>query len=156
MGSSLRFSVAGTIGKNFGSPFTIPLTTCGGCGQPGRALLLLPPMWSLQPVEPPFAWLISCSFPNSLAASKRGEGGGRVLSQFCRKCKGNYAGYSENRWHFHVVKSAFLSGILSHFALTIGQKMGLLERRTFPSQESIMSDEKLKALRQSHALHPHP
>jgi len=26
----------------------------------------------------------------------------------------------------------------------------------FLSQESIMSDEKLKALRQSHALHPHP
>jgi transposase len=79
-----------------------------------------------------------------------------VLSQFCRKCKGNYAEYIENMWHSHVVKSAFLSGILSHFTLTIGQKMGILERRTFPSQESIMSDEKLKALRQSHALHPHP
>jgi transposase len=34
--------------------------------------------------------------------------------------------------------------------------MGILERRTFLSWESIMSDEKLKALRQSHALHPHP
>src|SRR5260370_28836282 len=41
-------------------------------------------------------------------------------------------------------------------ALTIGQQMDILARRTFPSQESIMSDEKLKALRQSHALHPHP
>src|SRR5260221_10900459 len=59
-------------------------------------------------------------------------------------------------WHSHVVKSAFLSGILSHFALTISQKRGILARRTFLSQESIMSDEKLKALRQSHALHPHP
>src|SRR5258708_21497162 len=59
-------------------------------------------------------------------------------------------------WHSHVVKSAFLSGILSHFALTISQQMAILARRTFPSQESIMSDEKLKALRQSHALHPHP
>jgi transposase len=79
-----------------------------------------------------------------------------VLSQFCRKCKGNYAGYLENAWHFYVTKSAFLSGILSLFALTIGQQMAILARRTFPSQESIMSDEKLKALRQSHAFHPHP
>jgi transposase len=71
-------------------------------------------------------------------------------------CKGNYAGYIENVRQFHVVKSAFLSGILYLFALTIGQKRVILERRTFPSQESIMSDEKLKALRQSHALHPHP
>jgi len=59
-------------------------------------------------------------------------------------------------WYFHDVKSAFLSEILSLFALTIGQQMAILARRTFPSQESIMSDEKLKALRQSHALHPHP
>ena len=79
-----------------------------------------------------------------------------MLSQFCRKCQGNYAGYLKNMWHFPVVKRAFLSGILSLFALTIGQKMGILVRRTFPSQESIMSDEKLKALRQSHTLHPHP
>jgi len=79
-----------------------------------------------------------------------------VLSQFCRMCKENYAGYIEIRWHFHAVKSAFLLGILPLFALTIGQKMALLESRTFLPQESIMSDEKLKALRQSHALHPHP
>jgi transposase len=59
-------------------------------------------------------------------------------------------------WHSHVVKSTFLLGILSHFALTISQKMSILERRTFPFQESIMSDEKLKTLRESHALHPHP
>jgi transposase len=38
----------------------------------------------------------------------------------------------------------------------MSQKMGILERRTFLSQESIMPDEKLKALRLSHALHPHP
>ena len=79
-----------------------------------------------------------------------------MLSQFCRKCKGNYAGYIGNMWYFHIVKKAFLSEILYLFALTTGQRMGILERRTFPSQESIMSDEKLKALRESHALHPHP
>ncbi len=79
-----------------------------------------------------------------------------MLSQFCRKCKGNYAGYLKNMWHFYVVKRAFLSQILSLFALTISQQMAILARRTFPSQESIMSDEKLKTLRQSHALHPHP
>ena len=78
-----------------------------------------------------------------------------MLSQFCRKCKGNYAGYLLNMRHSHVVKSAFLSEILSLFALTIGQQMAILARRTFLSWESIMSDEKLKALRQSHALHPH-
>jgi len=38
----------------------------------------------------------------------------------------------------------------------MSQKMAILERSTFLSQELIMSDEKLKALRQSHALHPHP
>jgi transposase len=59
-------------------------------------------------------------------------------------------------WYFHVAKSVFLSGILYHFALTIDPKKGILARRTFPSQESIMSEEKLKNLRQSHALHPHP
>src|SRR5437667_291410 len=59
-------------------------------------------------------------------------------------------------WYFHDVKRAFLSEILSLFALTIGQQLAILASRTFPSQESIMSDEKLKALRQSHALHPHP
>ena len=79
-----------------------------------------------------------------------------MLSQFCRECKGNYAGHDENVWYFHAVKSAFLSGILSFSALTMGQKWGILARRTFLSQESIMSDEKLKALHQSHALHPHP
>jgi transposase len=73
-------------------------------------------------------------------------------------CKGNYAGYIENVWQYHVVKRALLSRIPSLFALTIGQKIVIMvirESRTFPSQESIMSDEKLKALRQSHALHPH-
>ncbi len=79
-----------------------------------------------------------------------------MLSQFCRKCKGDYAGYIENIWHFHVVKRAFLSGILHLFALTIDRKMAILARRTFLSWESIMSDEKLTALRQSHALHPRP
>ena len=79
-----------------------------------------------------------------------------MLSQFCRMCKGNYAGYIEDMWHSHVVKSAFLLGVLPLFALTMGQKKVILERRTFLSWESIMSDEKLKALRQSHTLHPHP
>jgi len=59
-------------------------------------------------------------------------------------------------WYFDIMKRTFLLGNLYFLALTLGQKMGILERRTFPSQESIMSDEKLRALRQSHALHPHP
>jgi transposase len=74
-------------------------------------------------------------------------------------CKGNYAGYIEDVWQSYFVNSAFLPRVMYFFALTIGQKMVIMvrrESRTFPSQESIMSDEKLKALRQSHALHPHP
>src|SRR5258708_1620193 len=71
-------------------------------------------------------------------------------------CKGNFAGYIEIRWRFHGVKRAFLLRILPLFALTIGQKIAILARRTFLPQESIMSDEKPKALHQSHALHPHP
>src|SRR5258707_5098693 len=71
-------------------------------------------------------------------------------------CKGNFAGYIEIRWRFHGVKRAFLLRILPLFALTIGQKIAILARRTFLPQESIMSDEKPKALHQSHALHPDP
>ncbi len=71
MVSSLRSSATGTIGENIASPFTIPLATCEGCQQPGRALLPLIPVSSLPPVEPPFAWLICSSFPSSSDASKR-------------------------------------------------------------------------------------
>src|SRR3989475_9080613 len=51
---------------------------------------------------------------------------------------------------------ALLLGVSYLFVLTIRARTGILASRTFPSQESIMSDEKLKALRESHALHPHP
>src|SRR2546427_875092 len=51
---------------------------------------------------------------------------------------------------------ALLLGVSYLFVLTIRARTGILARRTFPSQESIMSDEKLRALRQSHTLHPHP
>jgi transposase len=40
--------------------------------------------------------------------------------------------------------------------LTIGPQTVILERRSFLAKESIMSDEKLVALRQAHTLHPHP
>jgi transposase len=51
---------------------------------------------------------------------------------------------------------ALLLGVSYLFVLTIRARTGILARRTFPSQESIMSDEKLRALRESHTLHPHP
>src|SRR5205807_630064 len=38
----------------------------------------------------------------------------------------------------------------------IDPKTGILGRRLFLSQESIMPDTKLEALRQSRTLHPHP
>jgi transposase len=40
--------------------------------------------------------------------------------------------------------------------LTIELHTFILERRNLPPQEVIMSDEKLRALRASHTLHPHP
>jgi len=56
----------------------------------------------------------------------------------------------------HGVKRAFLVEISYLFPLTICAKTGILTTRTFPSQEVMMSDEKLRALRQSRTLHPHP
>jgi transposase len=50
----------------------------------------------------------------------------------------------------------FFSDILYLFHLTINPTEVILERSIFRSQELIMSDEKLVALRQSHTLHPHP
>jgi transposase len=79
-----------------------------------------------------------------------------MLSQFCRRCKGNFAEYVENMPSVQGVKRAFFAEILYLFPLTIPPRTGILPRRTFPSQEVMMSDEKLRALRQSRTLHPHP
>src|SRR5213082_2906760 len=79
-----------------------------------------------------------------------------MLSQFCRQCQGSYAGYIEYIQSFHGATRALLLGVSYLFVLTIRARTGILARRTFPSQESIMSDEKLRALRESHTLHPHP
>jgi len=79
-----------------------------------------------------------------------------VLSQFCRRCKGNFAEYVEGIQCFHAVEMALFAEILYLFLLTIRVKSGILTTRTFPSQEVMMSDEKLRALRQSRTLHPHP
>ncbi len=79
-----------------------------------------------------------------------------MLSQLRRRCKGNNAGYVSSIWSFHQEKRAFPSEILSHFALTIDPKTGILTRSTFLSWGSVMSDEKLVALRHAHTLHPHP
>jgi hypothetical protein len=51
---------------------------------------------------------------------------------------------------------ALLAEILYLFLLTIRAKSDILTTRTFPAQEVMMSDEKLRALRQSRTLHPHP
>src|SRR2546427_1944570 len=51
---------------------------------------------------------------------------------------------------------ALLLGVSYLFVLTMRSRTGILARRSFPSEESIMSDEKLRALRESHTLHPHP
>ena len=79
-----------------------------------------------------------------------------MLSQFCRKCKGNSAEYVEDMQCSHAVKRAFLAEMLHLFLLTNQVRTGILLRRTLLSEELMMSDEKLRALRQSRTLHPHP
>jgi transposase len=79
-----------------------------------------------------------------------------VLSQFCRRCKGNFAEHIEDALSIHAVERAFLVGILYLFVLTVQARTGILTSRTFPSEELKMSDEKLRALRQYRTLHPHP
>jgi transposase len=79
-----------------------------------------------------------------------------VLSQFCRKCQGNYAGILTQFYSFGARKSRFSFGFSHIDALTMATKSVILARSILLSRESSMSDEKLKALRQSHTLHPHP
>ena len=79
-----------------------------------------------------------------------------MLSQFCRMCKGNSAGSFEKIRSLHVIAWAFLADILYIFLLTIGCKPAILETHILLSQEESMSDNKLRALRQSQTLHPHP
>jgi transposase len=78
-----------------------------------------------------------------------------VLSQLRRKCKGNNARYIPNIGSIQSRKSAFFSEILYLFILTADSKKVILERTIFLARESVMSDEKLVALRQAHTLHPH-
>src|SRR5712691_5686718 len=84
------------------------------------------------------------------------EGGSGVLSQLCRMCQGNYAGRLAHICSSQSRKSAFPLEVGRICALTILAKTVILGSRTFLAREFSMSDEKLKALRQSHTLHPHP
>ena len=73
-----------------------------------------------------------------------------MLSQFCRRCKGNNAGYLDILHRFSTEKRALTFVLLYLILLTIGPQTVILGRNTLPSQEVIMSDEKLGNLRQSH------
>jgi transposase len=79
-----------------------------------------------------------------------------VLSQFCRRCKGNNAEHLTITHCSHVVREALTLVLLYFVPLTIDRQTVILERRNLPFQEVIMSNEKLRVLRQSHTLHPHP
>ena len=79
-----------------------------------------------------------------------------MLSQFCRRCKGNNAGYLDILHRSSLEKRALTLVLLCHVALTIDLQTIILGRNTLPSQEVIMSDGKLENLRRSHTLHPHP
>ena len=69
-----------------------------------------------------------------------------MLSQFCRRCKGKFAEYVESMQSPHDVERTFLVGIWYLFLLTIQPRTGILTRRTFPSEEVMMSDEKRRRL----------
>ncbi len=79
-----------------------------------------------------------------------------MLSQFCRRCKGNNAGHLDIAHCSHGMITALTLVLLYLIHLTIDRQTVILERRTLPFQEVIMSEEKLRVLRQSHTLHPHP
>jgi len=79
-----------------------------------------------------------------------------VLSQLCRKCQGNYAGYLTNIQPFFEERKALFRVIWYLFHLTFILRQVILEAIRVLSQETFMSDEKLAVLRQSHTLHPHP
>src|SRR3989449_5591616 len=71
-------------------------------------------------------------------------------------CKGNNAGRLDITHCSHVMRTALILVLLYLIHLTIDRQTVILERRNLPFQEVIMSDEKLRVLRQSHTLHPHP
>lgn len=79
-----------------------------------------------------------------------------MLSQFCRYCKGNYAGIRIIFSSYPLMKSAIFFKYDQKDALTIMSKTSILKGRNVVVWESHMSDEKLKALRENHTLHPHP
>ncbi len=79
-----------------------------------------------------------------------------MLSQFCRECKGNYAGYLVIMRCFYEERTTLILVLLYLIPLTIDLQTVILGRKNLPSQEVIMSEEKLRILRQSHTLHPHP
>ncbi len=79
-----------------------------------------------------------------------------MLSQFCRMCKGNNAVQLDITSCFHKGRTASILVLLYLIPLTVDLQTVILERRNLPSQEVIMSDEKLRILRQAHTLHPHP
>ena len=79
-----------------------------------------------------------------------------MLSQFCRRCKGNNAGCLAITHRSRMVRAALILVPLYLITLTIDRQTVILERRNLPFQEVIMSEEKLRILRQSHTLHPHP
>ena len=79
-----------------------------------------------------------------------------MLSQFCRRCKGNNAAYPRSKCSLSQEKWRFTERILYLFILTFYRVIGILELIIVLVRETFMPDEKLTFLRQSHSLHPHP
>jgi len=57
---------------------------------------------------------------------------------------------------FYEERTTLILVLLYLIPLTIDLQTVILGRKNLPSQEVIMSEEKLRILRQSHTLHPHP
>src|SRR5260370_30119604 len=79
-----------------------------------------------------------------------------MSSQFCRKCKGNNAGFLDTIWRLCGGKERISAHFWYLFLLTFGRAMSILATTHVLAQEMFMADEKLALLRQAHTLHPHP
>ena len=82
-----------------------------------------------------------------------------MLSQLCRDCQGNNAEVFANKCREVLARRTLLAQHTAHYALTITRKPAILNRREscpMLGMEVLMADEKLRALRSSQTLHPHP
>jgi len=79
-----------------------------------------------------------------------------VLSQLCRNCQGNNAEAFAKQCTVVGFRRAFGVPYPVIYALTSAAKLAILTLHSVLAVEVLMADEKLRALRASQTLHPHP